>query len=121
MTKALIGLSIIFAMQLLGTLLSHFVIPILPGSVVGMILLFLALQLGWVKECHLDSVVSFFMSNMTIFFLPSAVGIITVMPLVSNNLFAIALSVVLSTIVVLLGVGFIQQYFDRKRGDANDS
>ncbi|MFI3263484.1 MAG: CidA/LrgA family protein [Rikenellaceae bacterium] len=115
MNKTLIGLSTILVMLLLGTLLSHFLIPMLPGSVIGMILLFISLQLRIVKEESLKGVVNFFMQNMSIFFLPPAVGIITILPLVSNNLVSISLTVILSTIAVLLSVGYCQQYFDNKK------
>lgn len=113
MSRSLIGVAILLGMQLLGTLVSHFVIPIIPGSVVGMVLLFILLQCGVVKEEYLDSLVKVLMDNMTLFFLPSAVGIITILPLVGDNILSIGLSVVVSTILVLLCVGLCQQFFDK--------
>ncbi len=113
MSKTLIGVAILLSMQLLGTLVSQLLIPIIPGSVIGMIMLFISLQCGLVKERYLESLVRVLMKNMTLFFLPSAVGIITILPLVGDNILAIALSVILSTILVLLCVGGCQQFFDK--------
>ncbi|MFR9520403.1 MAG: CidA/LrgA family protein [Rikenellaceae bacterium] len=113
MSRSLIGVAILLGIQLLGTLVSHFVIPIMPGSVIGMILLFLLLQCGLVKEIYLEGLVRVLIENMTLFFLPSAVGIITILPLVGDNILSIGLSVVLSTILVLLCVGLCQQFFDK--------
>ncbi len=113
MSRSLIGVAILLGMQLLGTLVSHFVIPIIPGSVVGMVLLFISLQCGVVKEEYLDRLVKVVMENMTLFFLPSAVGIITILPLVGDNIVSIGLSVVISTVLVLLCVGLCQQFFEK--------
>ncbi len=111
MSKSLVGVAILLGMQLMGTLVSHLMMPIIPGSVIGMILLFLLLQLGLVKEVYLEGLVKGLMENMTLFFLPSAVGIVTILPLVGDNILAISLSVVISTILVLLCVGLCQQFF----------
>ncbi len=115
MSKTLIGVAILIGMQMLGAFVSQFLIPIIPGSVIGMIMLFISLQCGLVKETYLEDIVEVLMKNMTLFFLPSAVGIITILPLVGDNILAIALSVVLSTILVLLCVGMCQQFFDKDK------
>lgn len=115
MNKILLGFFIILLFLSVGELLNHLVISIVPGSVIGMILLFVALQLKIVKEDHLDKVVGFMMSNMPIFFLPPAIGVMVALPLISQHVVAISIATVASTIAVLLSVGWCQQWLNRDK------
>lgn len=81
----------------------------LPGSVVGMLLLFFALIFRLIKPDAIRSVVQALTENMALFFIPSTVGIMVLYPLILDNLAAIMLSIAVSTIVVLAVVAFIQQ------------
>ncbi len=51
-----------------------FHLPI-PGGIIGLIILFLALQFKWLRVRHVNMVGNFLLANMTILFLPPAVGI----------------------------------------------
>lgn len=115
MSKILLGGFIILLFQSVGMLLNHLFIPILPGSIIGMILLFGALQLRIVREEALDKLVGFMMANMSIFFLPSAVGIMVALPLIGANIVAISLTTIISTVVMLLSVGWCQQWLNRRK------
>ena len=115
MNKVLSGFFIILLFLLIGTALHHLLIPILPSSVIGMILLFIALQLKIVKEEPLDKVVSFMMSSMPIFFLPPAVGIMVALPLVSEHLMVISMATIISTIAIIVSVGWCQQGLNRRK------
>lgn len=115
MNKILLGFFIILLFLFIGIIVNHLFIPILPGSVIGMILLFMALQLKIIKEEPLDKVVNFMMSNMPIFFLPPAVGIIVALPLISEHIVAISLATIISTIAVILSVGWCQQWLNKRK------
>ena len=54
--------------------LVFFHLPI-PGSIIGLVILFLALQFKWLRVRHVNMVGNFLLANMTILFLPPAVGI----------------------------------------------
>ena len=59
--------------ELIGMMIGHF----LPGSVIGLILLFLALETKLIKPDKVDSVAKFLTLNMGLFFVPAGVGLIT--------------------------------------------
>ena len=73
--KLYVQLMIIFSISIIGEGISSvFHLPI-PGSIIGLILLFLALQFKLLRLRHVSMVGNFLLANMTILFLPPAVGI----------------------------------------------
>lgn len=58
----------------------------IPGAVHSLVLLFLALCLGFVKLEHIKDVAHFLISNMPILFVAPAVGIVEYWDLISDNL-----------------------------------
>lgn len=104
----------------MGELIARTLVPMLPGSIFGMVLLFLALQLRLVKEEWIESTANFILRNMAIIFLPPSVGIIVALPLIEDQLLGICLSIVLSTAAVIISVGLTHQLIS-KRKDGADS
>ena len=80
-------LVIIIGFALLGTLVSYLLSLAninFPGSLIGMILLFIFLLVGVVKVHSIDEVSKFFIDNMGIFFVPGAVLILNKLELIST-------------------------------------
>ena len=80
-------LVIIIGFALLGTLVSYLLSLAninFPGSLIGMILLFIFLLIGVVKVHSIDEVSKFFIDNMGIFFVPGAVLILNKLELIST-------------------------------------
>ena len=113
----------ILLFYLLGEGLSSITGNFIPGSVLGMLLLFGALALKIVKPGSVDTVAKALIANMVIFFLPPAVGMMTSLDLIARNIFGIILASTLSTMIVIAVVGLIQQkigvrtFIKRKGGD----
>ncbi len=73
--KLYVQFMIILVFSFLGEAISTiFHLPI-PGSIIGLILLFLALEFKLIRLRHIHTVGNFLLANMTILFLPAAVGI----------------------------------------------
>jgi len=114
MSKSLTGIAIILFFLALGDAASYYLLPVIPGSVIGMGLLFLALQLKLVSEEPLEKVVGFIMKNMSLLFLAPAVGIMEAMSLLGHNLLSIVCVVVLSTVLTMVAVGWTKQAMGRR-------
>ncbi|MBB6275783.1 CidA/LrgA family protein [Porphyromonas circumdentaria] len=99
----------IFLFYAFGELLSVLIARFIPGSVLGMLFLFIALRLKIVKPQQVEGVSSFLTTNMGVFFVPAGVGLITQLDLLRQYWLAITLSMVLSTILVLAVVAWAQQ------------
>lgn len=81
----------------------------IPGSVIGMILLFLALVAGWVKPLKVKKISTFLTQNMGIFFLPAGVGLMNALGIISEYWVVIVTACVVSTVLVIATVGIVQQ------------
>lgn len=103
------GVFIILAFLFLGNATSALTGEIIPGSVFGMLELFLALVFKIVKPSDIRSVADFLTKNMTIFFIPAAIGIMEEWELISLNFWGWIAVTVISTVMVLLSAGYIQQ------------
>ena len=102
-------LLIILAFALVGTVLSYLLSLIhvpFPGSLLGMIFLFIFLLVGWIKSDSLKEVGQFFIDNMGIFFVPGAVAILNNIGLISAIWWKLL-------IIIIAGflVSFISTYF----------
>ena len=96
--------------EALSTLIGHFI----PGSVLGMILLFAGLKANIVRPHQVENVASFLTKNMGIFFVPAGVGLITQLDLIRDYWIAIVLSMVLSTVLVLAVVAWSEQSMEQR-------
>ena len=105
-------LTLIIAFSLLGVLISYLLSLAkinFPGSLIGMVLLFLFLLIGLVKVRSVDEVSKFFIDNMGIFFVPGAVLILNKLELISEIWWKL-------TIIILVAfvVSFTATYFSVK-------
>lgn len=109
------GLFYILFFWLAGNALSALTGNHVSGNVIGMLLLFLALNLRWVKAETVRPAARFLLGSMALFFVPFGVGLTVSWPLLADNLWAILVSAVLSTLVVLAVAGRTFQSLNRRR------
>lgn len=111
------GLAILFGFNFLGYVLHAFHVP-LPGNVIGMILLTVALFTGWVKVAWIEESAEWLLKNMMLFFAPIIVGTVTLFQQIGEQVIPIVVSLVGSTVAVLLVTGWTVQALqrDKKRG-----
>ncbi len=101
------GLVQLFLFQAFGELLAKFALPMIPGPVLGLVLLLLYLALrGHVPE-HIDVVGSTVLQHLGLLFIPASVGVVLYLPLLKANAWGIASALlvsVLATIAVTSGL-----------------
>jgi len=107
----MLGLAILLGYQLLGYLLHEFAGLPLPGNVIGLMLLVISLFAGWVKLEWIESTAQFMTKHMMIFFAPTIVGTIMFFHVIGEQFAAIALSLVVSTVAVLLATAWFTTKF----------
>ena len=95
------GLVQILLFQGLGELITHFLLPLIPGPVIGLILLlgFLALRKG--VNVSLDEVAITFSRHFGLLFVPAAVGVVMFWPHLKAHAVAIAAALVVSVILTI--------------------
>ena len=112
--KIYLQLLIIFGFSFIGNVISNvFRLPV-PGSILGMILLFIALQFKLLEFRHVDEAGSFLINNMTILFLPAGVGIMAKWNLISHFWAQILLIVVGALVINMLILGKLVEWIKVK-------
>ncbi|CAM3786299.1 CidA/LrgA family protein [Polynucleobacter brandtiae] len=95
------GLVQILLFQSLGELLSKFVLPTLPGPVIGLVLLIIWLVLRKGVNAELAMVADGFSQYFGLLFVPAAVGVVLFLPQLKANALAIVSALVGSVILTI--------------------
>ncbi|HBZ0261721.1 TPA: CidA/LrgA family protein, partial [Clostridioides difficile] len=88
---------------------------LIPGSIVGMLLLFLLLQFKVLDLSSIENVSGFFLDNMAIFFIPAGVSLIKSLDLIRENVLVLLLVICLSTLIVMYTTGIIVEKMIKKK------
>ncbi len=99
-----------------GEFISHCIGGFIPGSVIGMLLLFGALTLKWIKPAKVKQLSTLLTKHMALFFLPAGVGLMNAFGLVSQYWVMIVTASVISTLLVIVVVALIQQKMGKEQG-----
>jgi len=110
----MLGLFYILLFWLTGNALSALTGGYVSGNIIGMILLFAALCLRWVEAGTVRPAAKFLLGSMALFFVPYGVGLMDSYTIILDNLWAILISGIVSTIVVLLVAGKTFQSLNRR-------
>jgi len=114
--KYYVQLMIILLFSLVGEFASNSLHLPVPGSIIGLFCLFLALQFNWIRLRHINAVGQFLLANMTILFLPAAVGIMDKFNVIAPYLIPICLillfAVIFNIAVIALVVQFIKRHYE---------
>ena len=102
-----------------GEFISYFIDGFIPGSVIGMVLLFLARAFKVVKPNKVKKLSTLLTENMGLFFLPAGVGLMNSLGIISQYWVVIVTASVVSTILVIASVALIQQKLG-KETDENE-
>lgn len=109
------GSFFILLFYFLGELLSLLIHGFIPGSVLGMILLFLCLYFKMIKPENVKGVATVITKNMALFFVPAAVGLMAYFELISKSIFIILAAIAVSTVLTITTVALIQDNFEKHR------
>ena len=114
-------LVIILSIWVIGEYISSFIqgIILIPGSIVGMLLLFLLLQFKVLDLSSIENVSGFFLDNMAIFFIPAGVSLIKSLDLISDNVFVLLITIFISTIIVMYVTGKLVDIMINKKSKEN--
>ncbi len=108
------GLVQILLFQSLGELVSKFVLPTLPGPVIGLVLLIVWLVLRKGINDDLAMVADGFSQYLGLLFGPSAVGVVLFLPLLKANALAILSALVGSVILTIATTAIVVRFLSAK-------
>ncbi|NRH29609.1 CidA/LrgA family protein [Pseudomonas sp. MS19] len=117
------GLTLLLALQLLGSLISTLWLPMLPGAIIGMLLLVVILAIRGIDE-SLQQAANWLLSYLPLLLVVPAAGIMVSGTALLDEGVAIAAALVLSVIITVPLCGLLMQYLtvrlERKAEAANE-
>ncbi len=107
--KILFQLFILILFTVIGELIAFYLPFKFPGSLIGLILLFLALLLKVIKVDYIKDVSGFLQKYMAFLFVPLAVGLMQYFDLIALHWLELVLVLVVSTTVTLIVTSILAQ------------
>ena len=105
--------AVIFSVYSIADILSKiFKLPI-PGNVIGMMLLFVLLMTGIIKENHIDEASDILIANMSLLFIPGTLAIMDEYKYVKDEIIPFIIICVFMAIVIMLATGLSAQIFEK--------
>lgn len=103
------GLTWLVLFQLLGTAINHLFVPILPGPIIGLLLLLVSLMVRGEVGKPLAEASGSLLRYLPLLLVPPAVGVMVYAKDIAADFWAIAGALFLSCLVTLVFVGVLMQ------------
>jgi putative effector of murein hydrolase LrgA (UPF0299 family) len=108
------GLVQILLFQSLGELISQFLLPTLPGPVIGLVLLVLWLVLRKGVNVELAMVADGFSQYLGLLFVPAAVGVVLFLPQLKANAVAILGALIGSVVLTIASSALVVRLLSKE-------
>lgn len=108
------GLVQIFIWQGIGELVSKFLLPQIPGPVIGLILLVAFLAIKGEVNPELGKVADTFRQHLALLFVPASVGVILFLPELKEHALAVGTALTISVILAIAVTGLVLKLFSFK-------
>lgn len=113
--QIIVQILLLFVLFWIGEWIREIFHLMIPGSVIGLVLLFILLISGVIKEKYIRSGANFMMKHLVLFFVPATVGIMDYIDLFKGKgVFLIVITIV-STILVMAVSGFVSQKMQQQK------
>lgn len=114
------GLTWLVLFQLLGTAINHLLLPILPGPIIGLLLLLAFLMIRGEVGKPLNEAAGSLLRYLPLLLVPPAVGVMVYASDIAADFWAIVGALVLSCLVTLVFVGVLMQKLIHRQGKRED-
>ena len=112
--KILRQLLIILFMCFLGEFCNRVLHVPLPGSIIGMILLFICLLTGIIKLSMIEEITKFLLDHLAFFFIPAGVGLLAYTGILKANLIPLLVICIVTTFLVMIVTGCTMELVKRR-------
>lgn len=117
--KMLRQMAILLSMIFIGDILNKVLKIPVPGNILGMILLILALQTGIIKLNQIEEVCNFLLDHLSFFFVPAGVGLLSVTGVLKNSWYLLLFICIITTILVIVVTSLVVQFLRRNPHETN--
>lgn len=114
----ILGLCVI---SYIGNMLASFLNIGIPGSIIGILLLFVIIEQKWLPLEKIESGANFLIAELLLFFIPSAIGVIQFQDVLKDDWAQLLFAIGASICLVVLFVGIVTEFIVRFRESRNAS
>lgn len=115
--KYLRQFGIILGVTCAGEIMKYFIPLPIPGSIYGLILMFLLLLMRVIKVEHVKETGEFLIEIMPLMFIPAGVGLVTSWNQLQSFLVPLLVITVVSTLVVMIVTGKVTDFLISRKGE----
>lgn len=115
-----VQIAILFLVYYIGTSIQQFFQLSIPGSVIGLIIMFLLLVTGIFPLRWIEQGASFMVKHLVLFFIPATVGILNYYTLFKGKGMLLFVITIVSTLLVMITSGLVSQALARERKLENE-
>ncbi|MGE5454634.1 MAG: CidA/LrgA family protein [Methylocystaceae bacterium] len=112
--RFLLQAAIIFALWVIGEMISRGLQLPIPGSIIGMVLLFIMLSCRLIRLEWIEQVGEFSLDNMGLLFIPIGVSLLDMTNILGHNLLALIVITVVGVVMVMGVSGLVVQWLAGK-------
>lgn len=114
--KIIFQMCILVGSAMLGNKITQVFNLHVPGSMVGIFLIFFLLETKMIRLEWLEAGANILIGELILFFIPSAVGVVQYRQVMIANGASFALVIFLSTVTVMLCTGFLAELISKRKG-----
>lgn len=107
---------IIFSITYIGEAVSKFFNLSIPGTVLGMLFMFILLITGILKLNHIKNAADVLLINMAIFFIPPGVKLMNSLEILEGNWIKLITIAIITTVITMVVTGKVVEFFIKRRG-----
>lgn len=112
----LLQIGMLFVLYFIGVWIQELFNLIIPGSVIGLVLLFVLLVTNVIKLKWIEEGASFLMKHLALFFIPATVGIMKYYDVFLGKGIWLVITTIISTMLVIVISGHVSAALEKKRG-----
>lgn len=102
-------------MYFIGMWIQQYFGLFIPGSVIGLILMFILLSTGILHANWIEAGARFMISHLVLFFIPATVGLLNYYHLFAGKGVLLVFIVIISTLLVMVSSGVITEWIAKRK------
>lgn len=113
-------IAILFGVYYIGNWIQDLLGLFIPGSVIGLILMFILLSTGVLHPKFIQHGSSYMVKHLVLFFIPTTVGVLNFYQLFIGKGILLIVITIISSLFVMISAGYTSQFLARGKEQAHE-
>ena len=118
--RTIAQIGILWVFYYIGVLIVEWTNIFIPPGIIGLVLLWALLMMNVINVKLIQDGASFSIAFLTLFFIPSTVGVVEYPELLTLSGLLLVLAVFVSTVIVIVVTGKVSQFIERKEQEVKE-